>query len=232
MNTILYAIAVIPGLKEVLLISILFLILKKVNKDLWPKTLTLATFYSSIFLGILFLFLSLTSHNRFLLLPFIYFTMAIAAYLCLRHSLLQKISFPIALIILVVLNWQLTFVHQSATTKAQWKIGDKTKVENGYDGQTVVEVFYGCRRDGIVSAELADYLKTKQIPKVELVIRPMYHYGKVAGYNIESIDGRHFNSSNGWSSNNCTDSDPKMYPDYYFGFRGFTFSQMYPGWKP
>lgn len=232
MNTILYALAVIPGLKEVLLVSILFFILKKINKTPWPKTLTLATLYSSIFLGILYFVISLGDHNRFLLLPFIYFTMAIAAYICLRHPLLQKISFLVAMTLLIVLNWQFTFVHQTATTKAQWKTGEKTKVENGYDGQTVVEVIYGCGRHGIVSAELADYLKTKQAPEVELVIRPMYHYGKLAGYNIESIDGRHFSSSNSWSSHNCTDSDPKLYPDYYLGLRGFTFSQMYPGWKP
>lgn len=232
MNNLIYAVFFVPGLKEILLTGIIFLILKKIKKNAWPVNLTLATFYTSLFFGMLFLIISLTDHNRYLLLPVIYFAAALAAYLCHKNTTLQKFSLIIAALVFALLDWQFTFVHHITTTKAQWKIGDVTKIENGYDGQIAVELIYGCERTGEVSNELAEYLKTKTTAEVDLVLRPMYHYGKLAGYNIDTIDGRHFSSSNGWSGNSCTSSDPKPYPEYYFGIRGLTFSHMYKGWKP
>ena len=221
---LIYAFVLVPLLKEVCTFALFFLIIKLTRKYSWPLSLTLAIKYGSIFLAVLFVILNFENHNRFLLVPFFYLIMALIAHYCLKNSFLQKISIIIALMIYSGLEWQFTKVSDKVVAMADWRIGEKIKLENGHDGQTMVELLYGCSIQTIVSDKLAAHLEKKNTINVEVIIRPMYHYGKSVGYEIESIDGQNFESSSNMSggSSDCENSSTTktFFPDYFLGMRG------------
>lgn len=216
----------IPGLAELLILCMTFAIVKYPLKVPWPKASTLSIVIVSIIgFGFWFAFNILNDYRAFLK-PVIYLVTGASSFYLLKKGTpeLQKFSFPVIAGIFGLLEWQLSFVQRDVkVVSTKWEIGG---VPFGLDDKSPnsVNLYYSkCSFAGLESIDLVEHLNSKVGQKVEIILRPVYHYGSQAGYSLGTIDGKLFSSERGWSGSSCDDKSSPM-PKFHVGLRGFGFN--------
>lgn len=211
----------VTGLVEFLLLGMTFIIVKFRHKEPWfiaqTRSLLIVSFIAMSF----WIVWNLFSQFNVILKPVIYLFTGICALFLLKKGTpqFQKLSLLIVAAIFGLLEWQLNFVHQEIKVKSsRWEIGDAPHAVNLY--------YDKCSYSGMESKDLFEYMKSKQGQEFEMTLYPSYHYGTLAGYNMDHVDGKLFTSDRSWSGGDCNGVSTVM-PKYYFGLRGFTLSKMY-----
>ncbi len=214
----------VPGLKELLLLIIVFGFVKSFRKEVWYLALSRSILISSLFLIAFHIASNYLNDNNFFLLPFIFILIAGVASLCLRigKPLLLKLCLPITISLYALFHWQFTFVHQKITTVATYELQGDGRVQFNFSGDC----------SGIQSKPLVAYLAFKGGSEVKLTIYVLYHFGSMAGFDLAAIDDKKFPQTDSWSGGTCSGAGNILFPKFYFGMRGLTFSQMYEGWQP
>lgn len=217
MQTILSVLFYVPGAAELFTFVTIFIILallrKAITWDLVPRSVLLTC--------AIFIALGVFSSNG----PLYYVMIGFIAFVSLmaRKSpeKYEKTVLPVTLFVYFACYMLFTSVDHPVIVPATWNIGEKGKIEDGRPPEQLVEFHYGGKgqqTQGIYSDELAAYLKTLALDKVEITIDALYHWGKLAGTSLEKVNGKKFDSQSGFAGciDDCKDTP---YPKIFLGIR-------------
>jgi hypothetical protein len=208
--------AYFPGSGELVILLCFYGIFKIKRRESWERALCRSLAVTAVLTMIVFLTFNFVRHNDLFLRPLLDALMAIIGIYALKRGTtrFQKFAVPFAIMIFILLQWQMTFVNKETKVFATWKIEEGQRVQ----------FIYGCHGSGLASEELVAYLAGKEKKTVILTLYPTYQWGKLHSTGLILVDGRRFRSSNSWANRTC--GGPPPYPEYYFGIRGLRFSKL------
>lgn len=216
-DTALAVLFYVPGAAElftfILILTILTLLRKRASWDLVPRAILLTC---TVFIAI-----GIFSTNG----PLYYVMLGLIAVISLlgrKYPLsFEKAVLPVTLFAYFACYLLFTFVDHQVIVPAKWTLGERATAESGQPQEQLVEFHFGDQDNqtfGVYSDELATYLKTLALDKVEITVSALYHWGKLAGTSLDKINGKEFDTSAGYAGcvDNCTDAP---YPKTFLGIR-------------
>ncbi len=217
MQTVLGVLFYVPGAAELftflLILTILTLFRRRASWDLVPRSILLTC---TVFIAV-----GVFSTNG----PLYYVMLGLIACISLLGrkypASFEKAVLPVTLFAYFGCYILFTFVDHQVVVPAKWTLGERGAVEAGHPQQQLVEFHFGDQDNqtfGVYSDELAMYLKTLALDKVEITVDALYHWGKLAGTSLYKINGKEFDTSAGYAacSNNC---NLTPYPKTFLGIR-------------
>lgn len=204
----------VPGALQLVTVLLVVLILAIRARGFKPRHIPL----SLIGVSSLYFVLALLDFSPYLALT--YALIAGVGFLTLRKGkLVQYLSLPIAIAIFVLCFNQMTSVEMPFVVDTTVHIGERGKKESGNPEELLVEFKFGENGDqahAVYSDELANSMKGKA--SAQLTLKVLYHWGRLAGTNIELVDGKSFKSTGGYAGCSVCKTP---YPKYYFGLKSF-----------
>lgn len=185
------------------------------------QNIALAVFGTGTVMSIVSILLSFTDEFR----PhyvFIHLLVTLLGFLGLRtRPKIQWMTLPLGAVVYALGFIFFTFVEAPLTLKATWTLHEKPMPDMGLPTEQRVQFRYGEKKNfvsSVYSDELAKSLKQKNKPEVEITLSTLYHWGVLAGYSLETVDGVAIPGvmGGGGCENEC---EPSPYPKYFLAPR-------------
>jgi hypothetical protein len=210
-----WTVFLIPGSGEILLFGLGILYFLRPKFGPWFTRISRALFFAFTSGGVIWLIINAATgfYAPLKLVPYPIVAGLIWYSLKSKNESLQKLNLPLAIILFGLLNWQFSYSIKHVTTPASWK-HDQARIEFKFSG--------GCIELNDNETEILQYLQKKNNPKVVLILRAIYHFGRFVGYNIAAFDGlaMKYSYSSAISSSYCKQTGTPVIPGLHLGIRG------------